>query len=183
MSDARRAASLRQANDFSRSSSCKTSLALATVAVVATTSPVAGQMTGEEIILLPTVKVETSAPAAGPVSPKRRKPTAAAATPAAAAPAPVSAPAEPAAGSGGLSPYADPLWIPGSSGPQRKGESELSSALSPSCLRNSTDMLQMSKGKVLQHIGVTAHSDAQRSWSAPAANAARRSCGRSRARR
>lgn len=108
MSDARRAASLRQANDSSRSSSCKTSLALATVAVVATTSPVAGQMTGEEIILLPTVEVETSAPAAGPVSPKRRKPAAAAATPVAAAPAPVSAPAEPAAGSGGLSPYADP---------------------------------------------------------------------------
>src|SRR5699024_10830797 len=37
---------------------------------------------------------------------------------------------------------------------QRKGESELSSALSPSCLRNSMDLLQMSKEKVLQHIGV-----------------------------
>src|SRR5690625_4056376 len=72
----------------------------------------------------------------------------------------------------------------GPEGPgQRKGESELSSALSPSCLRNSMDLLQMSKEKVLQHIGVTAHSGAQRSWSAPAASDARRSCGRTPARR
>ena len=68
----------------------------------------------------------------------------------------------------------------GPEGPrQRKGESELSSALSPSCLRNSMDLLQMSKEKVLQHIGVTAHSAAQRSSSAPVASDATPSCGRS----
>ena len=67
--------------------------------------------------------------------------------------------------------------------PKSKGENEPFGALSPSCLRNSTNLLQMSKEKVLQHIGVTAHSSAQRSWSAPTASAARPSCGRNPAHR
>ena len=84
----------------------------------------------------------------------------------------------------GLDPGRTLAGCRGPGGPrQRKGESELSSALSPSCLRNSTIMLQMSKEKVLQHIGVTAHSGAQRSWSGPVASDATRWCGRSQARR
>ncbi len=65
----------------------------------------------------------------------------------------------------------------------REGESCPSSELSPSCPSDNTIMLQMSKGKVLQHIGVTAHSDALRSSSEPAAIAAKPSCGRNRVRR
>ena len=82
-------------------------------------------------------------------------------------------------------PRPDPRWTPGSRGPgfNAKGRASPSAHSPPSCPLDSTIMLQMSKEKVLQHIGVTAHSGAQRSWSVPAASAARRSCGRSRARR
>jgi hypothetical protein len=60
----------------------------------------------------------------------------------------------------------------------RNGESRLPDALSPSCLSDSTDLLQMSKGKVLQHFMQLQHSAVPRSWSVQACAAAMRYCGR-----
>lgn len=98
-------ASLRQQGLHGAGLPARSSLALATVAVMGTAAPVAAQ----DVITLPTLEVETAAPEQ-PVVVRKRRVTAAPAAPSPApAPAPVvEAPQGPVAGAGGLSPYADP---------------------------------------------------------------------------
>lgn len=60
----------------------------------------------------------------------------------------------------------------------RKGEIRLPDALSPSCLSDSMNLLQMSKGKVLQHFMHLQHLAGLLSWSAQACAAAKRCCDR-----
>lgn len=62
--------------------------------------------------------------------------------------------------------------------PERKRGETFPDALSPSCLSDSTDLLQMSKGKVLQHFMQLQHLGVPRSWSAQACAAAMRYYGR-----
>ena len=52
------------------------------------------------------------------------------------------------------------------------GERRLPDALSPSCLSDSTDLLQMSRRKMLQAVGVTDDSVDPRSWPATPATSA-----------
>lgn len=58
----------------------------------------------------------------------------------------------------------------------KNGERRLLDALSPSCLSDSMDLLQMSKGKVLQHFMQLQHLAGLLSWSAQACAAAKPCC-------
>ncbi|MFP1645051.1 TonB-dependent receptor [Pontitalea aquivivens] len=102
-------ASLRQPGLHGAGLPARNSLALATVAVMGTAAPVGAQTVAPDVITLPTLEVETTAPEQ-PVVVRRPRVAAQAPAPAASpAPVPVAQTAPgPVAGTGGLSPYADP---------------------------------------------------------------------------